>query len=84
MLTKTFGMNDNRIMDQINAIFSVFMVIFYIGMGIGFIFFLQNLNIDKPLRVIMGGTFIFYGIYRAFRTYVKITEVFFPRKNDEE
>jgi hypothetical protein len=32
----------------------------------------------------MGGTFIFYGIYRAFRTYVKIVEVFFTKENDND
>lgn len=84
MSTKTFGMSENRLMDQINAIFSVFMVIFYIGIGIFLLFFLKTIDYAKPIRVILGGTFIFYGVYRAFRTYAKIVEVFFSDNNDED
>ena len=40
--------------------------------------------LDKPVRVIMGSTFIFYGLYRAYRAYVKIVEVFFTKDEDEE
>jgi hypothetical protein len=31
----------------------------------------------------MGGTFVFFGIYRAFRAYSKITEAFFSGKKEE-
>jgi len=66
------------------AIFSVFMVIFYLGVGYYFIF-LSNLSyLDKPVRVIMGSTLMFYGLYRAYRAYVKIVEVFFTKEEDDE
>jgi hypothetical protein len=59
------------------------MVCFYLGVGYYFVF-LSNLSyLDKPVRVIMGSTFIFYGLYRAYRTYVKIVEVFFTKDEDD-
>jgi len=77
-------MNDNRLMQQVTAIFSTFMVLFYLGVG-SFLLFSNNLNyIDRPIRVIMGSTFVFYGLYRAYRAYVKIIEVFFNDDNDKE
>jgi hypothetical protein len=77
-------MDGNRLMQQVIAIFSVFMVFFYLGVG-WFLVFRFNLSyIDKPVRVIVGSSFIFYGLYRAFRTYVKIVEVFFTKDKDEE
>jgi len=76
-------MNGDKLMQQVLAIFSVFMVFFYLGAGYYFVF-LSNLSyLDKAVRVIMGSTFIFYGLYRAYRTYVKIVEVFFTKDNDE-
>ena len=76
-------MNGNRLMQQVMAIFSVFMVIFYLGVGYYFIF-LSNLSyLDKPVRVIMGSTLMFYGLYRAYRAYVKIVEVFFTKDDDD-
>ncbi len=76
-------MNENRLMQQVTAIFSIFMVCFYLGVGYYFVF-LSNLSyLDKPVRVIMGSTFIFYGLYRAYRTYVKIVEVFFTKDEDD-
>jgi len=77
-------MNGNRLMQQVMAIFSVFMVVFYLGVGYYFIF-LSNLSyLDKPVRVIMGSTLMFYGLYRAYRAYVKIVEVFFTKEEDDE
>lgn len=78
-------MNENRLMQQLIAIFSVFMVFFYIGVGVFFIFYFNNTTIEKPVRVILGSTFLFYGFYRAIRAYFKIIEAFFRKpKNDEE
>ncbi len=77
-------MNSNRIMEQITAIFSVLMVFFYVGTGIFLIFYLDQSYLDKAVRVIIGSTFIFYGIFRAFRTYVKIVEVFFTKDDNYE
>jgi hypothetical protein len=77
-------MNGNRLMDQVTTIFSLFMVFFYLGAGCFFIFFSNMSYLDKAVRVIMGSTFIFYGLYRAYRTYVKIVEVFFTKDEDDE
>ena len=77
-------MNGNRLMQQVTAIFSIFMVLFYLGAGIYFIFYSDLSYLDKPVRVIMGSTLIFYGLYRAFRTFVKIIEVFSTKKEDDE
>ncbi len=84
MLTKRFGMDNNKIMKQVTAIFSLFMVIFYLGVGIFLIFYFKNTYMDKSVLVIMGSVFIFYGLYRAYRTYVSIVELFFRRNRDEE
>jgi len=71
-------------MQQVVAIFSIFMVLFYLGVGYYFVF-LSNLSyLDKAVRVIMGSAFIFYGLYRAYTTYVKIVEVFFTKDKDNE
>ncbi|MCX6256173.1 MAG: hypothetical protein NTV31_17115 [Bacteroidia bacterium] len=77
-------MSENRIMEQVTAIFSIFMVFFYLGVGSYFVFFSNLSYLDKSVRVIMGSTFIFYGLYRAYRAYVKIVEVFFTKDSDRE
>lgn len=77
-------MNENRLMGQVTAIFSIFMVFFYLGVGCYFIFFTTLSYLDKPVLVIMGSAFIFYGLFRAYRTYVKIVEVFFTKDKDAE
>jgi hypothetical protein len=77
-------MNENKIMQQISAIFSVFMVFFYIGIGCFLIFYSGLAYLDKPIRVIMGSTFLFYGIYRAFRAYVQIKQLFFSKDSNED
>ena len=77
-------MNENKIMQQISVIFSVFMVIFYIGVGSFLIFFFDETYLDKPIRVIIGSTFIFYGIFRAFKAYVQINKLFFSKDQDED
>jgi hypothetical protein len=77
-------MNENRLMQQVTAIFSIFMVFFYFGVGIYFVFFSDRSFLDKSVRVIMGSTFIFYGFYRAYRAYVKIIEAFFSKDKDKD
>jgi hypothetical protein len=77
-------MNENRIIQQVTAIFSVFMVVFYLGVGYYLIFLIDTSYIDKALRVLLGSTFIFYGIFRAYRAYVKIVEVFFTKNKDQD
>jgi len=78
-------MNSNKLMEQVLAIFSVFMVFFYLGAGyyLAFLFPKTYTSLGKPVLVLIGSTFLFYGLYRAYRTYVKIIEVFF-KKDDEE
>jgi len=76
-------MSENRLMQQVIAIFSIFMVFFYLGVGIFLIFFTGLSYLDKAVRIIMGSTFIFYGLFRAYRSYVKIVEVFFTDNKDE-
>jgi hypothetical protein len=77
-------MNENRLMQQVTAIFSIFMVFFYLGVGCYFVFFSDRSYLDKSVMVIMGSTFIFYGIYRAYRAYVKIVEAFFSKDKNKE
>jgi len=77
-------MNENRLMQQVTAIFSLFMVFFYLGIGVFFIFFSDRSYLDKSVRVIMGSALIFYGLYRAYQSYVKIVKAFFPGKEKEE
>jgi hypothetical protein len=77
-------MNGNKLIQQVTAVFSVFMVFFYMGVGVYFIFYSGFSYLDKPVRVIMGSAFVFYGVYRAYRAYVKIVEVFFTKNNDNE
>ncbi|HEY5469620.1 MAG TPA: hypothetical protein VIK07_03795 [Bacteroidales bacterium] len=76
-------MSENRLMQQVIAIFSIFMVFFYLGVGVFLIFFTGLSYLDKAVRIIMGSTFIFYGLFRAYRSYVKIVEVFFTDDKDE-
>ena len=71
-------------MQQVTAIFSVFMVFFYLGVGWYLIFRSDFSYLDKAVRVIMGSTFVFYGLYRAYRAYVKIVEVFFTKDQDND
>jgi hypothetical protein len=77
-------MNENRLMGQVTAIFSIFMVFFYMGVGGYLIFFYDQSYLDRSVLVIMGSSFILYGIFRAFRAYTKIVEVFFTKDKDEE
>ena len=75
-------MNENRLMQQVGTIFGVFMTFFYLGVGF-FLILSPNLMLsldqtyNKFMRILVGSTFIVYGIYRAYRTYVKIVELFF-------
>jgi len=74
-------MNNNKILQQFNAVFGIFMVIFYLGMGI---FFAQRIfDIDKALRSILGGTFLLYGTYRIFATIRQISEAFSSGRDEE-
>jgi hypothetical protein len=75
-------MDGNKLMQQMTAVFSVFMVVFYMGVGIYLLFYMKFSTIQRPVLVIMGSTFIFYGVYRAYRAFVKIKEVFFSDEDN--
>jgi hypothetical protein len=71
-------MDQKRMMNQVGAVFGAFMTIFYLGVGLYIIFSPTFKSFDnRPVLVIFGGTFIFYGVYRGFRSYEKIREAFF-------
>lgn len=77
-------MNDNRILQQIYAMFGIFMVMFYLGGGIFFLFFADRLlNINKAILGILGGTFLLYGVYRIFVTYKQIMDAFFSKEDED-
>ena len=78
-------MDNNRIVQQIYAMFGIFMVLFYVGGGIFFLFFADRFFVlNKAALGLLGGTFLLYGIYRIFVTYKKIVETFFSKNNDED
>jgi len=81
-------MNDNKISQQFHALFGVFMVMFYLGVGIFVLFFAGKMfRIEgeyKAMLVIMGITFLFYGTYRIYVTYKQIVEAFFTKDKDKE
>jgi hypothetical protein len=60
------------------------MVLFYLGVGIYLIFYFDRTYLDRAVLVIIGSSFILYGVYRAFRTYTRIVELFFKDDSDEE
>lgn len=76
-------MNENRLMQQVGTIFGAFMTFFYIGVGL-YLMLSPNLPVDKFLRNLVGTTFIIYGIYRAYRTYVMIVKVFFSGDDERK
>lgn len=60
------------------------MTFFYLGVGLYFILSSDLTYIDKFIRYLVGGTFVFYGIFRLYRTYVKAKEEFFSNTDDQE
>jgi hypothetical protein len=77
-------MNDNKIIKQFHAMFGIFMVFFYLGVGIFLLFFGKMFKIDSALRGILGITFLLYGVYRIYLTYKQIKDAFFQQNNDTE
>lgn len=77
-------MKENNMMNQISAVFGAFMTFFYIGVGLYLVFSDKLDYYDKFLRSFVGGTFTLYGLYRGYRTYVKIKEAFFGKTTDDE
>lgn len=72
-------MNSDKLYNQIMTMFGALMSFFYIGLGLYVILSPDLDYIEKPLRVIFGSALNLYGIYRLYRTYVKIVELFFTK-----
>lgn len=81
-------MNYDKISQQFHALFGIFMVIFYLGVGIFVLFFADKVFIIegeyKAVLGIMGVTFLLYGSYRIFATYKQIVKAFFSEDKDQE
>ena len=60
------------------------MVMFYIGVGSLLIFFFDQSLLDKSVRIVIGSSFMFYGVFRAFRTFFQIKELFFNKETDND
>ncbi len=76
-------MDQNRLMQQVTAIFGAFMALFYLGVGSYFLI-ASYLPVEKFLRVLVGSTFLIYGLYRGYTTFLKIREAFFSDDDDED
>ena len=81
---KFSGMDSNIVVKQMQAIMRFLMSLFYVGAGIFLLFFADNFQIDKALRNIIGGAFLFYGIYRIYTSFVTLFKLFFRKDEDEE
>ena len=75
---------NNRILKQFHAIFGLFMVVFYLGIGIFLIFYADRFMIDKALRTIIGAAFIIYGVFRIFTTINQIRTAFSTEQEENE
>ena len=76
-------MNGSRLIQQVTAIFSIFMVFFYLGVGIYLIWFADSILIDRAVKVLLGSAFLLYGIFRALRAWEKINEAYFIKDEDD-
>ena len=77
-------MNSNRMLQQFHAMFGIFMVVFYLGVGIFLLFFANMFVIDRKIKVIVGSTFLLYGVFRTTVTYKQIKEAFFTKQDEED
>ncbi len=77
-------MKENKLKDQVLAMFDIFMTLFYLSAGSYFLFAKKLTLTHDPTSnrfflVLVGSTFIINGIYRGYKTYLKIVELFFTR-----
>lgn len=70
--------------ERVMVIFGGVMIVFYLGLGLFFIFSPLFDHIDKAIRIIFGSALILYSLARAFRTYEKVKETFFTGSNLSE
>jgi len=76
-------------MDQVVAVFGAFMTFFYFGVGLFLLFSdavsrFGNYYNYKYLWNIVGVTFVFYGLYRGYRTFLKFKEAFFSKSDESD
>ena len=76
-------MEDSKMLQQLQAVLRMFMALFYLGAGIFLLFFSDTFQIDRALLNIVGGTFLFYGVYRFYRASLSIYKFFFTRDDEE-
>lgn len=57
---------------SMRLVFGIFMILFYIGVGLLFILWKNFQIIDPAVSYVLGGLLIAYGIWRGYRLYVGI------------
>lgn len=63
---------NSQIPSKMKLVFAMFMVVIYVGMGILMLINFFDFRSDWDIiRYCMGGIFIVYGIYRAYREFKK-------------
>jgi hypothetical protein len=76
-------MDGRKIGQQFHAMFSIFMVFFYLGFGFFFLFYSQKFFIiDKAVRNIFGTVLLLLGILRIYTTYKLIVKAFFTKEDE--
>jgi len=75
-------MDNNKISQQIHAVFGLLMVFFYLGSGIFFLFFASGFNIDKAISGILGVVFTLYGVFRIYMTWKQFKTAFLDKENN--
>jgi hypothetical protein len=81
-------MKENKLKEQILSMFDIFMTLFYLSAGTYFLlakklYLSPNPTYNRFFLVLVGSTFIINGIYRGFRTYTKIVDLFFRKDKDD-
>lgn len=77
-------MEENRMLQQMQAVIRFFFALFYLGAGIFMIFFAKNFQINSALLQLVGGIFLLYGIYRIYTSLTNIYRLFFSKGSDQE
>jgi hypothetical protein len=77
-------MKENKLKEQLMAMFDIFMTLFYLGAGSYFLLAKKLSLTPDPtygrfFLILVGSMFIINGIYRGYKTYLKIVELFFTR-----
>jgi hypothetical protein len=77
-------MEENKVLQQMQAVIRFFMALFYLGAGIFMLFFAKNFQVNSAVLKLVGGTFLLYGIYRIYKSVVSIYRLFFSKDSDNE